>query len=821
MIERLAQRLTKFSVTRPWLVVVLFLLVFAAGAGAARKLEMRLNYMELLPDDSPEVVDLKWVMKKAGTEGFLVAVLSGGTREERAAFAPELARAVESVPEIRYAEYRNEVAFFRKHAGALLPLDEVKRIRTQLDEKVRAGVEKSFDLGLEDEEPASKVDDSELERAFADIDKQLPPELLEDPKGTELYVLAKPGLASLGVEQVNALLASVETATGAAVARSGKAFKVELGGPAVFMKRFNEGVQADLGVISVVALVAAVSLLLFATRRPLAAIFILVPIAGAITCSLGIAAFTIGHLNIISSLLVAILLGLGVEFGIHLILRTNEARHHLPVNEALLEAVPETMDGAFSGAVTNAAAFIVLLFASFSAYRQFGFIAAVGIFLSWLFTYTLVPALVALTERFLPGWVIRANEGREKTFDPPRWVAWSVVVALPLIALAGAWALPRVGLERSFNALNGDAIPDPVGQRAGVAMGTTLTPAFLWVKSVDDARKVEAIFERLKKEDPNPNGSIIQGTVSLAKVLHEDWDERQPELDRIRKNLRRFPDDVWKKYEARLTEFEEAVSGPKLALADIPETFRRKFTPLDGDGTFVLYSPSRSVDDARELDDFVDKLELAVDRAKAEGVETRVMSENRIAVHIFRQVFADAPFIAWAATLVALGVLFLLLRNVKETLFVFSPLAFGMLMMVLGMYLTGTKLNFMNMCVIPSIFTVAIDNTVHLYHRYAKEGRRAMPAILANTGLAVLMASLVNAAGYAPMLLANFYGMKSLGIVASFGMLGMVLATVAWFPALLLLLPERLVHRREGDPVSEAPASSEEETDPALNPMNG
>ena len=142
----------------------------------------------------------------------------------------------------------------------------------------------------------------------------------------------------------------------------------------------------------------------------------------------------------------------------------------------------------------------------------------------------------------------------------------------------------------------------------------------------------------------------------------------------------------------------------------------------------------------------------------------------------------------------ALGVLFLLLKNVKETLVVFAPLAIGMLGMVALMYVFGVKLNFINMCVIPSIFTIAIDNTVHLYHRYVKEGPRALPQIMANTGLAVLLASLVNASGYVPMLLAGFYGLKSLGYLASFGMLGMVLATVVWFPALLALMPEGFLH---------------------------
>ncbi|OQX70323.1 MAG: hypothetical protein B6A08_00395 [Sorangiineae bacterium NIC37A_2] len=793
MFESVARLLTSFSVKRPWIVTGLLAVIMTIGALFSTKLELRLNYMELLPPDAQLVKDFKWVMKKAGTEGYLVIALSGGSREERLEFAPTLQKAIEELPEVRYAEYTNDVPFFKENAGALLPLDEVKRIQADLEAKIKQGIEDSMDLGLDEDEPPKKVTEEDIEKTFAEFDRALPPEILENKEKTELYLMAKPALASVGVEEVTQLLESAESVCNREIQASGKPFRAEFGGPAVFMKTFNDGMQKDLGLISLVAFLAATFLLVASTRRPLASLFILLPIAGAIACALGVAAVTIGHLNIISSMLVAILLGLGVEFGIHLILRTNEARVQLPLEEALLEAVPETMAGAFSGAVTNGAAFFVLIFASFSAYRQFGFIAATGILLSWLFTYTLLPALIVITERYLPGWVIRADRAQETKFMPPRPLLWGVLIIFPLIAALGIYAIPRVGLERSFNALNGTTVPDPVGSRASSSLGTTLTPAFIWVPTLDDARKLEAIFEDLKKNDPNPNGSIIESTVSLARAVHNDWDERGPALASIVKSLRKLPDDLWQKYEARLSEFERAAQAKPLQVSDLPETVRRKFAPLDNDGTFVLFTPSRSVDDANELDDFVAKIELAVDQAKAMGFEPKVMSENRIAVHIFRQVFADAPFIGWSATLVALLVLFILLRDVRETLTLFAPLALGMLSMVAGLYLLKVKLNFINMCVIPSIFTVAIDNAVHLYHRYQKDGVQKMPQILGTTGIAILMASLVNLSGYAPMLLAQFYGLKSLGIVATLGMAGMVIATVAWFPALLLLIPERYI----------------------------
>jgi len=803
MIERLARALTRLSVDRPFLVTGVFLVIFALGAFAARRLELRLNYMELLPADAPEVVDLKWVMKKAGTEGYLVVEVAGGSREDRLAVAPDLTKAIEAQPEVRYAEFQYDVPFFRKNVGSFIEMEDMVRLRKELDEEVKKGLEKSFDLGLDDEAPKSKVDHAVIDREIEQIEAKIPAEYVEDAEKTRLYLFAKPALASMSLTDVNRMLANVERAAKATIAASGRPVTATYGGPAVFTKAMNDGITRDLGLISAVALIASAALLILATRRPLAALFVLLPIGGAIACALGLAAITIGHLNIISSLLVAILLGLGVEFGIHLILRTSEARTELPLREALLEAVPETMDGAFSGAVTNAAAFGVLLFASFSAYRQFGGIAAIGVLMSWLFTYALLPALIVATERFFPESVIRKRSNKASRFLPSRRTLWVLVVGLPLCAAFGAWSLRRVELERSFNALNGESVPDPVGGRAASAMKSTLTPAFIWVKGLDEARRVEQIFAELKAKDPNPKGSIIDSTVSLARVIRNDWDQRREELRAIRKSLRRLPDDLREKHRSRLDDFEVAAEAEPLRLDTLPEQVRRRFMPIDGEGTFVLFIPSRSVDDARELDDFVDKLELAVDHAAKEGIKTRVMSENRIAVHIFRQVFADAPFIGWSATLVALGVLYLLLRSVRETLVVFAPLALGMLTMVALMYVFGVKLNFINMCVIPSIFTIAIDNTVHVYHRYVKEGRRALPVIFANTGLAVLLASLVNASGYVPMLLAGFYGLKSLGFLATFGMLGMVLATVAWFPALLALLPEDFLH--EPPPASRKP----------------
>jgi hypothetical protein len=353
-----------------------------------------------------------------------------------------------------------------------------------------------------------------------------------------------------------------------------------------------------------------------------------------------------------------------------------------------------------------------------------------------------------------------------------------IVVVFPLISVYGAWSIKDVKVERSFLALHGDINPDPVGFEVAKAMDQSLTPVIAWVHNIADAKKFEAIIDEVRKADKHPVSPSISSSISLGRVTHDDWPERERVLAHVKQLLKRVPAETRQNMKARIDELETAIDAPRITAAQIPPEFTRKLTSLDGDGTFVLLGPAHSVHDADELDAFVARVDEALAIARSRGLEVRVMSENRIAVRIFRQVFADAPFIAWAASLVALLTLFGLLRSVRETLLVFTPIALGMLAMVAFIVLYGVKLNFFNMAVIPSIFTVAIDNTVHLYHRYREEGRRMMPMILRHTGAAVLIATCVNASGYGPTLMCHFYGLKSLGIVASFGMLGMLLSTV-------------------------------------------
>jgi hypothetical protein len=369
-------------------VLAAFVLLFLLGAAAASRLQMRLDYLELLPEDDPAVRDLHWVMRKAGSEGHLITGIRGGTREQRLAFAERWTALLAARSEFRYAEYRYDVAFYRTHAASLLPLDALEEVAAKLDRMVHESVEELIGADLDDD-PASEepTPAEELERIVADYERRLPPEHLEDKAREEVFVLAKPAAESTDMGQVERLLGALrEEADRLLAAPEHRGLEADFGGPMVLQRAFDRGIRGDLGRISAASFLLATLFLVAATRRPLAALLIVAPVAIALSVTLGLAAVAIGHLTIISGTLVAILLGLGVEFGLHLVLRAQEARSLQGLEAALLEAVPDTMRGAFSGALTNAAAYAVLIGCGFRAFREFGAIAAAGVLLSWLFS---------------------------------------------------------------------------------------------------------------------------------------------------------------------------------------------------------------------------------------------------------------------------------------------------------------------------------------------------------------------------------------------------------------------------------------------------
>jgi predicted RND superfamily exporter protein len=107
------------------------------------------------------------------------------------------------------------------------------------------------------------------------------------------------------------------------------------------------------------------------------------------------------------------------------------------------------------------------------------------------------------------------------------------------------------------------------------------------------------------------------------------------------------------------------------------------------------------------------------------------------------------------------------------------------------MHLFGLKLNFFNIVLLPNLLSIAVDNSVHLFHRYHEEGPGSLGHVVRTTGLAAVVATLSNAAGYGTLLVAHHGGLRSIAWLAIAGVSCTFVGTTILFPGLLALLERR------------------------------
>ena len=514
----------------------------------------------------------------------------------------------------------------------------------------------------------------------------------------------------------------------------------------------------------------------------------------------------IGHLNVVTGFLVAILIGLGIEYGVHLSMRYWEEREHSDVRGALTEAVRETFSGALTSAVTNAAAFLVLLLAQFHAFQQFGLIAGVGVMLAVLACYGMGPALLSVAERIRPyrrqDKASEAAAASEPPVSPPKHTGppWPTAVvagvALAVVAFAAfsVWVSPQLRFETDMRKLKGESPASALSDHITEQIGTPLNPAILLVDNLEQTRTVQQIISDVQAR--HGADSVFLRSASLADLLPSDVEHRQTEISHLRELMANVPKSLLE--DPRVKTFQDMLGAQPYGLEQLPIEVRRRFEALDGKGMFLLLFPSVSNSDTRELHRWAAQLDEVVDGARAKGIDLSVLDSNRIASRIFAMVLGDGPFILAAAALVVFLAIFASLRSLTRALTVAGPLFLGMVCLAGGMYLFDVQLNFINAVVLPNLLAIAVDNSVHLLHRYEEEGPGSLGYVVKTTGLATVVATLSNAAGYGALLVASHQGLRSIGQIAILGVVCTFLGTTVFFPALLALLERWKLRKAKG-----------------------
>lgn len=183
--------------------------------------------------------------------------------------------------------------------------------------------------------------------------------------------------------------------------------------------------EQSLGISTLIAFIAIYVLLVLAFRMWIAPLFGLLNLLFGVICVIGLTVITVGTLNIMTSMMGVILIGLGIDFSIHIISSFTENRSlGLPIEDSLQQTFLNSGKGIITGALTTAVAFFTLIICRSRGMKELGIVSAGGLLAIMVVTFLCLPALLVLREKRLEK---KIKTGKLKKMAGPKDISLKIL----------------------------------------------------------------------------------------------------------------------------------------------------------------------------------------------------------------------------------------------------------------------------------------------------------------------------------------------------------------------------------------------------------
>nr|WP_305907535.1 MMPL family transporter [Methylomarinum sp. Ch1-1]MDP4520297.1 MMPL family transporter [Methylomarinum sp. Ch1-1] len=435
--QRMAKLAEYFALHPRWVLGLTLVLTIIAG-WAAQQLPIHTSRQALLPQNTEVAQRFNDFLQNFGAASDLIVVLEGAPRSELESFANDLAARLRAEPEIGRATSRLDMTFFLNHAYLLLPNEGLDKLSALANNPIAidGGLEHNLEKALNwsRKNSPSVGTDIELQTAEAGLNlatffleqwrrwlfAETVPEdldwnrLLEKSSvggmtdgyfashdGGMLFVFVHPKNASGNFEHLGPFVDKVKRVSANLIDLSQTAGHTPptvglTGLPALEYEEYVN-IRQDIKFVTITSASLVAMLILLVVRSLRWAALIFIPMGIGVLWSLGLALISVGHLNMITAAFIAILFGLGADYGIFTTSRIAEERR---AGKPLLEAIGAGIGSSFTAVLTAGGASLLIFGAlstvDFPGFSELGIIAACGVLMILLSTWLVQPALYAL-----------------------------------------------------------------------------------------------------------------------------------------------------------------------------------------------------------------------------------------------------------------------------------------------------------------------------------------------------------------------------------------------------------------------------------------
>ena len=128
-------------------------------------------------------------------------------------------------------------------------------------------------------------------------------------------------------------------------------------------------------------------------------IYTILVIMFALLWTLGLTGYLNITITVVTMVAAAMIMALGISYGIHTVLRYFELREKKNVSESILEMQKELFRAMLGSSLTTSAGFIALLFGVMPAMKNLGIILAFGILITFIVTIFVEPVIFILFDK--------------------------------------------------------------------------------------------------------------------------------------------------------------------------------------------------------------------------------------------------------------------------------------------------------------------------------------------------------------------------------------------------------------------------------------
>ena len=604
MRDRLLTKLATWLVKNPWWSLLIISTITVVFAWFASMLEYRLNITDMMPEDDPMIQEYLMIMDEYDGANNIIIVAEGDP-DKLDAFAEDVAPQVTDLEEyIKNVVHNIPLEFYTTHGLMLSKSSDLKNSRELFENPNLVGFLNNLNNSFEKEyiQSDDQISNQEQEQGavrfldgiqswVAEFDGVLDGDLVNTGQAAtdailvgdhyfrswDRQMLIIQAFTNFDIMDIDLDIAVTDTVE-KIVKLAGEKHGVQAGitGGIPVQRDEMRAIEESSSTLFALALLGILVLFIIAFRMIISPLFAMITLVMGITWALGLAWLVSGELSLFTSMMGVILIGLGVDFAIHIISVYTEMRAQ---GKDLLESMIQTMKksggGIITGGITTALAFMTLMVAEMDGMKEFGIMLGLGILMTMVATLIALPTMLTLRERTNIRFrkLLKRNQAdakvkpaRDISFwflgDLAQWLSrkWAVASFVVLIVVL-AFGYIGSGLEYDYDMLN----MEPVGlesielqKRLLDYMDMDIMSTLITASSLEEAReitdklkktttagRIESISDFLPPEEEQSARaalvtdirSVMENARISPRFTSDDYGRLREEIDRLEANM--------------------------------------------------------------------------------------------------------------------------------------------------------------------------------------------------------------------------------------------------------------------------------------------